>query len=113
VGHSAASGRLRVSDRHNAHTPGASRIWKVAVKRNVCSRFTARLALDPESRHPDAIGLSVVRLLAVNGSTLEIAGIDLLDQTPVLDIKPCVPEFDAIAAERTGWLQHVAGGCTR
>jgi tRNA-Thr(GGU) m(6)t(6)A37 methyltransferase TsaA len=59
-------------------------------------------------RHPNPIGLSVVRLLAVDGSTLEISGIDLLDGTPVLDVKPYVPEFDAISAERTGWLQGVA-----
>ncbi len=59
-------------------------------------------------RHPNPIGLSVVRLLSVNGATLEIAGIDLLDLTPVLDIKPYVPEFDSVAAERTGWLQGVA-----
>ncbi|MFZ0089702.1 MAG: tRNA (N6-threonylcarbamoyladenosine(37)-N6)-methyltransferase TrmO, partial [Solirubrobacteraceae bacterium] len=59
-------------------------------------------------RHPNPIGLSVVRLLAVQGATLQIAGVDLVDDTPVLDIKPYVPEFDAIAAERTGWLQRAA-----
>jgi tRNA-Thr(GGU) m(6)t(6)A37 methyltransferase TsaA len=59
-------------------------------------------------RHPNPIGLSVVRLIAVDGPILEIAGIDLLDGTPILDIKPYVPEFDAVAAERTGWLEHSA-----
>jgi tRNA-Thr(GGU) m(6)t(6)A37 methyltransferase TsaA len=59
-------------------------------------------------RHPNPIGLSVVRLLAVDGATLEISGVDLLDGTPVLDIKPYVPEFDAIPAERAGWLAHAA-----
>ncbi len=59
-------------------------------------------------RHPNPIGLSVVRLLAICGTTLQIAGVDVLDGTPVLDIKPYVPEFDAIAAERTGWLQRAA-----
>src|SRR5450755_2483140 len=59
-------------------------------------------------RHPNPIGLSVVRLPAVDGATLEISGVDLLDGTPVLDIKPYVPEFDAIPAERTGWLAHAA-----
>ena len=59
-------------------------------------------------RHPNPIGLSVVRLLSVTGATLDIAGVDLLDGTPVLDIKPYVPEFDSLAAERTGWLQGVA-----
>jgi tRNA (adenine37-N6)-methyltransferase len=59
-------------------------------------------------RHPNPIGLSVVRLLSVSEATLQIAGVDLLDLTPVLDIKPYVPEFDAVDAERTGWLQDVA-----
>ncbi len=59
-------------------------------------------------RHPNPIGLSVVRLLAVRGATLDIAGVDLLDGTPVLDLKPYVPAFDAVAAERTGWLGRAA-----
>jgi tRNA-Thr(GGU) m(6)t(6)A37 methyltransferase TsaA len=59
-------------------------------------------------RHPNPIGLSVVRLLSVTGGVLEIVGIDLLDGTPVLDIKPYVPEFDSVAAERTGWLHEAA-----
>jgi tRNA-Thr(GGU) m(6)t(6)A37 methyltransferase TsaA len=59
-------------------------------------------------RHPNPIGLSVVRLLTVSGCVLEIEGVDLLDGTPVLDLKPYVPEFDSIAAERTGWLEQAA-----
>jgi len=59
-------------------------------------------------RHPNPIGLSVVRLLSVAGCVLEISGIDLLDGTPILDLKPYVPEFDSVAAERTGWLQEAA-----
>ncbi len=59
-------------------------------------------------RHPNPIGLSVVRLLGVAESTLQIAGIDLLDGTPVFDIKPYVPDFDVVAAERTGWLEGIA-----
>jgi tRNA (adenine37-N6)-methyltransferase len=70
---------------------------------------TARGAFATRSPwHPNPIGLSVVRLLVVSEMTLEISGLDLLDRTPMLDIKPYVPEFDAIAAERTGWLQDVA-----
>lgn len=59
-------------------------------------------------RHPNPIGLSVVRLITVEGSTLHVTGVDLVDGTPVLDIKPYVPEFDAIVAERTGWLHDAA-----
>ena len=59
-------------------------------------------------RHPNPIGLSVVRLVAVEGTTLHVTGLDLLDGTPVLDIKPYVPEFDTVAAERMGWLTDAA-----
>ena len=64
-------------------------------------------------RHPNAIGLSVVRLLSVDGPVLEISGVDLLDHTPVLDIKPYVPEFDTVGVERTGWLEGVASAVHR
>ena len=42
------------------------------------------------------------------GTTLHVSGIDLLDGTPVLDIKPYVPAFDVFDAERTGWLEQGA-----
>lgn len=45
---------------------------------------------------PNPIGLSVVELKSVNGTTLELAGGDFLDGTPVLDIKPYIPYADAI-----------------
>jgi tRNA (adenine37-N6)-methyltransferase len=59
-------------------------------------------------RHPNPIGISVVRLISIENCILEISGVDLLDGTPVLDIKPYVPTFDSIAAERTGWLEEAA-----
>ncbi|WP_300998892.1 tRNA (N6-threonylcarbamoyladenosine(37)-N6)-methyltransferase TrmO [Methanoculleus sp.] len=46
-------------------------------------------------RRPNAIGLSVLRLVAVDGATLHVLDVDILDGTPVLDIKPYVPAFDA------------------
>jgi tRNA-Thr(GGU) m(6)t(6)A37 methyltransferase TsaA len=55
-------------------------------------------------RRPNPIGLSVVRLLSIEHATLQVDGLDLLDGTPVLDLKPYVPLFDSVAAERTGWL---------
>jgi tRNA-Thr(GGU) m(6)t(6)A37 methyltransferase TsaA len=54
---------------------------------------------------PNPIGLSVVRLLEVSGDRLEVEDVDLLDGTPVLDIKPYVPEFDSPAEIRLGWLE--------
>jgi tRNA-Thr(GGU) m(6)t(6)A37 methyltransferase TsaA len=55
-------------------------------------------------RRPNPIGLSVVRLIAIQDTTLIIEDIDLLDDTPVLDIKPYVPAFDARETERIGWF---------
>ncbi|KPJ78904.1 MAG: tRNA-Thr(GGU) m(6)t(6)A37 methyltransferase TsaA [Deltaproteobacteria bacterium SG8_13] len=56
---------------------------------------------------PNAIGLSVVELLAVNRNTLDVANVDVLDTTPLLDIKPYVPQFDCWDAKRVGWLEGV------
>ena len=53
---------------------------------------------------PNPIGLSTVRLLRIEGRMLHVAGLDALDQTPLLDIKPYAPEFDCYAVERIGWL---------
>jgi tRNA (adenine37-N6)-methyltransferase len=55
---------------------------------------------------PNPIGLSVVRLLARRGNRLEIEGVDMLDGTPLLDIKPYVPEFDVRTETRTGWYEN-------
>lgn len=54
---------------------------------------------------PNPIGLSVVRLLGIQGNVLSIEGVDLLDETPVLDIKPYVGEFDQLTEFRSGWLE--------
>lgn len=55
-------------------------------------------------RRPNPIGISVVRLLAVHKNRLEIENVDILDGTPLLDIKPFVPAFDSFPADKTGWL---------
>lgn len=54
-------------------------------------------------RRPNPIGLSVVRLIARREAMLEVAGIDVLDGTPLLDIKPYVPDFDRCVSVRAGW----------
>ncbi len=53
---------------------------------------------------PNPIGLSCVRLVAVRGRTLEIADADLLDGTPVLDVKPYIPAADAFPDAKAGWV---------
>ena len=56
-------------------------------------------------KRPNAIGLSVVRLDKVEDGVLYIQNVDILDGTPLWDIKPYVPEFDAQVKVRTGWLE--------
>jgi len=58
---------------------------------------------------PNPIGLSVVRLLSVEGNVLQIENVDIVDGTPLLDIKPYVPEFDHHEADRIGWLAPAKG----
>ena len=58
-------------------------------------------------RRPNAIGLSVVRLLGIEGNRIEVQDLDILDGTPLLDIKPYVPEFDHRTEVREGWLEGV------
>jgi tRNA-Thr(GGU) m(6)t(6)A37 methyltransferase TsaA len=55
-------------------------------------------------RRPNPIGLSIVELERIDGLTLYVRGIDVLDGTPLLDIKPWVPTFDGPENVRTGWL---------
>ncbi len=65
------------------------------------------------SRHPcrpNGIGLTVVRLLKRSGNTLEIGGIDVLDGTPLLDIKPYIRRFDCFPEAGEGWVSNVAIG---
>ena len=53
---------------------------------------------------PNPIGISVVRLVKIEGNVLYIQDIDIVDGTPLLDIKPYVPKFDIRQIERIGWL---------
>jgi tRNA-Thr(GGU) m(6)t(6)A37 methyltransferase TsaA len=57
-------------------------------------------------KRPNPIGLSVVKLRKVEGRTLHVENVDILDGTPLLDIKPYVPEFDKKTSVRTGWLEQ-------
>jgi tRNA-Thr(GGU) m(6)t(6)A37 methyltransferase TsaA len=60
-------------------------------------------------KRPNPIGLSIVKLLGIEQNTLHIENVDILDGTPLLDIKPYVPEFDHHPADRVGWLEQAKG----
>jgi len=63
-------------------------------------------------KRPNPIGLSVVKLDKIDNATLYIQNIDVLDGTPLLDIKPYVPDFDAHTNVRIGWLEQVRKNVT-
>ena len=76
--------------------------------------LTAKPFMDSEPRgvfamrgpgRPNPIGISTVRLVRIEESVLHIQDVDIVDWTPLLDIKPYVPEFDAQTDVRTGWLE--------
>lgn len=60
-------------------------------------------------KRPNPIGLSVVELLERKGNTLQVRGIDTLEGTPLLDIKPYVPPFVKGGKTRIGWLEGKLG----
>lgn len=54
---------------------------------------------------PNHIGMSLVELVRVEGNQVYVTGIDVLDGTPLLDIKPYIKEFDAVKASKSGWMR--------
>ncbi len=81
-------------------------------------RLTVTPFLDSEPRglfatrapkRPNPIGLSIVKLIRIREGSLDVENVDILDGTPLLDIKPYVPEFDHQQDCRTGWLERARG----
>jgi tRNA (adenine37-N6)-methyltransferase len=77
-------------------------------------KLTVKPFLDPQPHglfatrapaRPNPIGFSVVKLLKIEGTTLHIEDVDIVDGTPLLDIKPYVPAFDERSGAKVGWLQ--------
>jgi tRNA-Thr(GGU) m(6)t(6)A37 methyltransferase TsaA len=56
-------------------------------------------------RRPNPIGFSIVELIKRQKNVLHIRGVDVLDNTPLLDIKPYVPTFDIVQVSSVGWLE--------
>ncbi len=57
---------------------------------------------------PNPIGLSLVKLISIDGNRIVFDGADMLDDTPLLDIKPYVPDFESAEEVKTGWLDKKA-----
>lgn len=58
---------------------------------------------------PNQLGISVVKLLKIEDGRISVEGIDLLDETPIFDIRPYIPEFDCVPDATSGWVtpRHV------
>ena len=73
------------------------------LKKINCGVFATR-----SPARPNHIEMSPVRLLGVQGSTLLVSDVDILDGTPLLDIKSYIPAFDHFPAERVGWYENTS-----
>ena len=58
-------------------------------------------------KRPNPIGLSIVELKGVRGNVLDVSGVDVLDGTPLLDIKPYIEQFDCKHEVKSGWAQGI------
>lgn len=114
-----ARGRVEVDPRYRealADLAGFERVWllydfaragsyqeKVTPYRDTTPRglFATRAPT-----RPNRIGISAVKLIAVEADGLVVEEIDVLDGTPLLDIKPYVPQFDAYPQAKAGWLEQ-------
>lgn len=63
-------------------------------------------------KRPNPVGLSVMKLVGTREGVLLLENVDVLDGTPVIDIKPYVPDFDVWPADRTGWFAGKSGNAT-
>ncbi len=99
---------------------GFSHVWLVWVfHQNKTARFHAKVhpprlggktmgVFATRSPHrPNPIGLSLVELISVEKDGIVVAGADLVDGTPILDIKPYLPEVEALPEARTGWPKEI------
>jgi tRNA-Thr(GGU) m(6)t(6)A37 methyltransferase TsaA len=97
-----------------ADLSGFERVWLIYWFDRACAAKLSVLPYRDTREHGvfatrvpsriNPIGMSAVRLVSVEGTTLQVAEIDILDGTPLLDIKPYVPDYDAYPGVRAGWV---------
>ena len=80
-----------------------SRKFSLKVKPFLDNEYHGLFATRAPSR-PNSIGLSIVRLTGIKENILHVKNIDILDGTPLLDIKPYVPGFDIRKVSKIGWM---------
>lgn len=80
--------------------------YRLHVTPSTDSHLRGLFATRSPSR-PNPIGLSIVRLEGIEGGILSVLDLDIMNETPVLDVKPYVGEFDQLKGVRIGWLGTV------
>jgi len=94
---------------------GFSKIWllfhlhamtefKLEVKPYLDDQTRGVFATRAPSR-PNPIGLSLVDLISIDGGIIKVNGLDILDGTPLIDIKPFIPDVDHVDGVKVGWLE--------
>ncbi len=114
-----ARGRVHIDPRLHAglkDLEGFERIWLIYwFHKAPGSNLLVTPFLDTRQRgvfatrapaRPSPVGISAVRLLAIHGGIIDVEDVDMLDGTPLLDVKPYVPEFDSYPDSRAGWLNE-------
>ena len=81
--------------------------WGALVRPPRGPRVRRSLFATRSPDRPNPIGLSAVQLLRIEGLTLHVRGVDLLDGTPILDLKPYIPYADAFPQSRAGWIDEI------
>jgi tRNA (adenine37-N6)-methyltransferase len=110
-----------VPERALADLSGVERIWVLSwlhqsgtwgplVRPPRGPRVRRSLFATRSPDRPNPLGLSAVQLVRVEGLRLHVKGVDLLDGTPILDIKPYVPYADAFPGSRAGWIDEIPSG---
>lgn len=102
---------------------GYSHLWlQFVFHLNTSARFHAKvhpprlegqtmgLFATRSPHRPNPIGLSLVEIVEIKNDTLILSGADLVDGTPILDIKPYLPHFESLPMAKGGWASAVAGG---
>ncbi len=116
-----ARGTVEIYEKHRAglaDLEGFERVWLIYwLHQFGDAELTVTPYLDTRQRgvfatrapvRPNPIGISAVRLISVERGRLVVEDVDILDGTPLLDIKPYVSEFDAYPGARAGWFEHRA-----
>jgi tRNA-Thr(GGU) m(6)t(6)A37 methyltransferase TsaA len=114
-----ARGKVEVFPEYEAalkDLEGFSHIYLIYhFHRNQDYQFVVTPYLDSKARglfstrapkRPNPIGISVVNLISVEANIIEIENVDVLNGTPLLDIKPFIPDFNAQGEIRIGWVEQ-------